>query len=198
MNSKKSFLVSAEELKTKENLDNFELNFKEGSLYQDLFTESSSIVSNFDDLKLSLDIDESRLETISLTKLFDYSSSSDDASFQWNVSIPITIIVLLFMGVYMSSVSPRQGRFSVILPGMLMYVMYLSLLIVGREFIAENPNSALGLWWVHLLFAMTLIIYMSKDKINLNIISGGIWKESKYSKFPLAIILLLLLFWLVI
>ena len=197
-NSKKSFLVTAEELKTKENLDNFELNFIKGSLYQDLFAESSSIVSNFGDLKLSLDIDESRLETISLTKLFDYSSSSDDASFQWNVSIPITIIVLLFMGVYMSSVSPRQGRFAVILPGMLMYVTYLSLLILGRESIAENPNSAVGLWWVHLLFAMVLVIYISKDKISLNIISGGIWKESKYSKFPLGLILLLLLFWLVI
>ena len=102
------------------------------------------------------------------------------------------------MGVYMSSVSPRQGRFSIILPGVLMYVMYLSLLIVGRESIAENPNSALGLWWVHLLFVMLLIIYISKDKISLNTISGGIWKESKYSKLPLALILFLLLFWLVI
>jgi len=48
---------------------------------------------------------------MNLTKLFDFSSDSDAASFQWNISVPITILILLFIGVYISEVKPRQGRF---------------------------------------------------------------------------------------
>jgi hypothetical protein len=98
----------------------------------------------------------------------------------------------------MGAVKPRQGRFSVILPGMLVYVMYLSLLIYGRELIADNPTSGIGLWWVHILFCLFLISYIFKDNISFNNTSAINIRENIYLKYFTGITLIILFLWLVI
>ena len=197
-NGDNSFLVLADELIVKENGNDLDLNFLDGSLYKGIFSNSSQLVSTFGEFKLSLDGDVNQISGVSLSKIFDYSSTSDSASLQWSISIPFTIIVLLFMGVYMGAVKPRQGRFSVILPGMLVYVTYLSLLIYGRESIADNPSSGIGLWWVHLLFCLFTVCYIFKDNISFNNASAVSIRENIYLKYLTGITLILLFLWLVI
>ena len=197
-NGDNSFLVLADELIVKENGNDLDLNFLDGSLYKGIFSNSSQLVSTFGEFKLSLDGNVNQISGVSLSKIFDYSSTSDSASLQWSISIPFTIIVLLFMGVYMGAVKPRQGRFSVILPGMLVYVTYLSLLIYGRESIADNPSSGIGLWWVHLLFCIFLVCYIFKDNISFNNTSAISIRENIYLKYLTGITLILLFLWLVI
>ena len=197
-NGDNSFLVLADELIVKENGNDLDLNFLDGSLYKGIFSNSSQLVSTFGEFKLSLDGNVNQISGVSLSKIFDYSSTSDSASLQWSISIPFTIIVLLFMGVYMGAVKPRQGRFSVILPGMLVYVTYLSLLIYGRESIADNPSSGIGLWWVHLLFCVFLVCYIFKDNISFNNTSAISIRENIYLKYLTGITLILLFLWLVI
>ena len=197
-NGDNSFLVLADELIVKENGNDLDLNFLDGSLYKGIFSNSSQLVSTFGEFKLSLDGNVNQISGVSLSKIFDYSSTSDSASLQWSISIPFTIIVLLFMGVYMGAVKPRQGRFSVILPGMLLYVTYLSLLIYGRESIADNPSSGIGLWWVHLLFCVFLVCYIFKDNISFNNTSAISIRENIYLKYLTGITLILLFLWLVI
>lgn len=197
-NGDNSFLVLADELIVKENGNDLDLNFLDGSLYKGIFSNSSQLVSTFGEFKLSLDGNVNQISGVSLSKIFDYSSTSDSASLQWSISIPFTIIVLLFMGVYMGAVKPRQGRFSVILPGMLVYVTYLSLLIYGRESIADNPSSGIGLWWVHLLFCLFTVCYIFKDNISFNNTSAISIRENIYLKYLTGITLILLFLWLVI
>ena len=197
-NGDNSFLVLADELIVKENGNDLDLNFLDGSLYKGIFSNSSQLVSTFGEFKLSLDGNVNQISGVSLSKIFDYSSTSDSASLQWSISIPFTIIVLLLMGVYMGAVKPRQGRFSVILPGMLVYVTYLSLLIYGRESIADNPSSGIGLWWVHLLFCVFLVCYIFKDNISFNNSSAISIKENIYLKYLTGIALILLFLWLMI
>ena len=197
-NGDNSFLVLADELIVKENGNDLDLNFLDGSLYKGIFSNSSQLVSTFGEFKLSLDGNVNQISGVSLSKIFDYSSTSDSASLQWSISIPFTIIVLLFMGVYMGAVKPRQGRFSVILPGMLVYVTYLSLLIYGRESIADNPSLGIGLWWVHLLFCVFLVCYIFKDNISFNNTSAISIRENIYLKYLTGITLILLFLWLVI
>jgi len=197
-NGDNSFLVLADELIVKENGNDLDLNFLDGSMYKGIFSNSSQLVSTFGEFKLSLDGDVNQISGVSLSKIFDYSPTSDSASLQWSISIPFTIIVLLFMGVYMGAVKPRQGRFSVILPGMLVYVTYLSLLIYGRESIADNPTSGIGLWWVHLLFCLFTVCYIFKDNISFNNASAVSIRENIYLKYLTGITLILLFLWLVI
>ena len=192
-----STLVIAKELTTSENGESIDLVFSEGSLYRGIFSDSSQLVSNFGNFKLSLDSNTNKISGLSLSKIFDYSFVSDNASYQWNISIPFTIIVLLFLGVYMAAVKPRQGRLSVILPGMLLYISYLSLLILGRESITDTNESNLGLWWVHAIFAMFTLVYIFKDKIYfVNTFISGV-RDSKLSKYFIGSIIFILLIWLV-
>ena len=196
-NQVNSFFVIADELFTTESKELIKLNFNNGSIYSGVFSDSSKLQSNFNEFKLDIKKEKNLTNDMSLTKLFDFSSDSDTASFQWNVSVPITILILLFIGVYISEVKPRQGRFSVILPGMLLYVMYLSLLILGREYIVDNPKTSFGLWYVHLIFILFLFAYLLKDKyaysgnINLAI------RDSLYMKYVLALSLFILMMWVV-
>ena len=196
-NQVNSFFVIADELFTTESKELIKLNFNNGSIYSGVFSGSSKLQSNFNEFKLDIKKEKNLTNDMSLTKLFDFSSDSDTASFQWNVSVPITILILLFIGVYISEVKPRQGRFSVILPGMLLYVMYLSLLILGREYIVDNPKTSFGLWYVHLIFILFLFAYLLKDKyaysgnINLAI------RDSLYMKYVLALSLFILMMWIV-
>ena len=196
-NQVNSFFVIADELFTTESKELIKLNFNNGSIYNGVFSDSSKLQLNFNEFKLDIKKEKNLTNDMSLTKLFDFSSDSDTASFQWNVSVPITILILLFIGVYISEVKPRQGRFSVILPGMLLYVMYLSLLILGREYIVDNPKTSFGLWYVHLIFILFLLAYLLKDKFaysgNINLAI----RDNLFMKYVLALSLFILMMWVV-
>ena len=192
-----SFIVISDELLTTEKDKTIELNLKNGSFYGGLFSESSKIISNFNNLNFEIDKNMSQSNDLSLTKLFDYSSASDQATFQWNISIPITILILLLYGIYISSSKPREGKFSFMLPGMLIYVSYLSLLILGREFISDNPGSIFNLWFIHGLFILFLFLYAYREKIILVSFANLAMQENIYLRYFIGIMIFILFIWMV-
>ena len=192
-----SFIVISDELLTTEKDKTIELNLKNGSFYGGLFSESSKIISNFNNFNFEIDKNMSQSNDLSLTKLFDYSSASDQATFQWNISIPITILILLLYGIYISSSKPREGKFSFMLPGMLIYVSYLSLLILGREFISDNPSSIFNLWFIHGLFVLFLFLYVYREKIILISFANLAIQENIYLRYFIGIMIFILFIWMV-
>jgi lipopolysaccharide export system permease protein len=192
-----SFIVISDELLTTEKDKTIELNLKNGSFYGGLFSESSKIISNFNNFNFEIDKNMSQSNDLSLTKLFDYSSASDQATFQWNISIPITILILLLYGIYISSSKPREGKFSFMLPGMLIYVSYLSLLILGREFISDNPGSIFNLWFIHGLFILFLFLYAYREKIILVSFANLAIQENIYLRNFIGIMIFILFIWMV-
>ena len=192
-----SFIVISDELLTKEKDKTIELNLKNGSFYGGLFSESSKIISNFNNFNFEIDKNMSQSNDLSLTKLFDYSSASDQATFQWNISIPITILILLLYGIYISSSKPREGKFSFMLPGMLIYVSYLSLLILSREFISDNPSSIFNLWFIHGLFTLFLFLYVYREKIILVSFANLAIQENIYLRYLIGIMIFILFIWMV-
>ncbi len=192
-----SFIVISDELLTTEKDKTIELNLKNGSFYGGLFSESSKIISNFDNFNFEIDKNMSQSNDLSLTKLFDYSSASDQATFQWNISIPITILILLLYGIYISSSKPREGKFSFMLPGMLIYVSYLSLLILGREFISDNPGSIFNLWFIHGLFILFLFLYAYREKIIFVSFANLAIQENIYLRYFIGIMIFILFIWMV-
>jgi lipopolysaccharide export system permease protein len=192
-----SYIVISDELLTTEKDKTIELNLKNGFFYGGLFSESSKIISNFDNFNFEIDKNMSQSNDLSLTKLFDYSSASDKATFQWNISIPITILILLLYGIYISSSKPREGKFSFMLPGMLIYVSYLSLLILGREFISDNPGSIFNLWFIHGLFILFLFLYAYKEKIIFVSFANLAIQENNYFRYLVGIMIFILFIWMV-
>jgi len=54
------------------------------------------------------------------------------------------------IAVPLSRVNSRQGRFAQLLPGVIIYIIYIDLLFVSRSWVEHGILSpVLGLWWVH-------------------------------------------------
>jgi lipopolysaccharide export system permease protein len=77
------------------------------------------------------------------------------AEFQWRISLVLLIPVVALLAVPLSRVSPREGRFARVVPALLLYLGYFGLLLAARDWIADGElPPALGLWWIHALFAL--------------------------------------------
>ena len=82
------------------------------------------------------------------------------------------------MAVPLSRVNPRQGRFLKLLPAILLYMAYLTLLISARGSLEKgNLSPALGLWWVHGVFLAIGLGLLYWEPIRLNMKSRRGLKE---------------------
>ena len=83
------------------------------------------------------------------------------AELQWRISIPLLIPIVVLMAVPLSRVNPRQGRYAKLLPAILLYLFYLSLLIAAKGAVEDGHIQAnIGVWPVHMLFLIiSIIIY---------------------------------------
>ncbi|MDC3325712.1 LptF/LptG family permease [Gammaproteobacteria bacterium] len=192
-----SNLIMAEQLRVNKDNRQLELDFKSGVFYKGIFSDQRQVISSFEKFISPVDRDIDRVSGLSMAKIFDYSAESEKANLQWNISIPATLIILLFLGVYMGAVKPRQGRLSVILPGILIYIAYLSLLILGRESLSSNPSSGIGLWWIHLVFGLLAILYIFKDNLQIANSRILIIREHQYFKYIIGTALLFIFIWVI-
>ena len=196
-NNNGSNLIIAEQLNVNKGNKQLELDFNNGVFYKGIFSDQRQVISSFDKFISPIDKDIDRVSGLSMSKIFDYSAESEKANLQWNISIPATLIILLFLGVYIGAVKPRQGRFSVILPGMLIYIAYLSLLILGRESLSSNPTSGFGLWWIHLIFGLYAMLYIFKDNLQIANSRILIFREHQYFRYMVGTALLFIFIWVI-
>lgn len=92
-------------------------------------------------------------EAVTTQALMDSTDPKDRALLHWRFSLPLIVPIVTLLAVLLSRVNPRQGRFFHLLPAMLLYILYLGLLIVARDALAdEKVPEWLGMLWVHVLF----------------------------------------------
>ena len=104
------------------------------------------------ELGFDLVLEEQALATGALLRA---TAPEQIAELQWRISLVVLIPVLALLAVPLSRVSPREGRFARIVPAILLYIAYFALLLTARDKLAEGDlPPALGLWWIHLLFAV--------------------------------------------
>ena len=143
------------------------ITFKDGIIYTDVINPNKQVITRFGEFDYDLDTSSGSSKNARLNKVYDFEEKSNDASFQWNLSIPLTIINLLFLGIFVGKSKPRQGRFSGIIPGLFIYMLYISLLVASRESMMTGGFlSSFGLWWVHALFLLLSLLYLSKYYLN--------------------------------
>ena len=174
------------------------LNFKNGSMYQGLFEEGSSVVSTFKNLKIPVSTEKNSVAGLSFARLFDYSARSTKSQMQWNISIPITIFILLIIGINLSKVEPRQGRLSVLLPAIFVYILYLSLLILARE--SFDNNSAITqnyIWFVHFIFFIFSIFGLYKSNFNKTVDLFALFKGSNVVRLIFIGTIFIILLWII-
>ena len=189
---KDSILISSDTLSISSSQLDYELLFKDGSLTAGIFSDDPKIISSFKNFKFPLANNQTDAVT-SFENIFSSINIDDPLGFQWSISLSITIIVLMVIAIYIGKVEPRQGRLSVILPGMLIYILYLSLLLLGRDHIAQNNQTEFNLIFIHLIFIFFAILLYLRDRFFI-LIFNEITKKLFY-RLILATILILFILW---
>ncbi len=86
------------------------------------------------------------------------------AALQWRLASPLLILIVTVIGVVLSHTNPRRGRYVMLFPAILLYLIYLVLLNAARGSIEEGSlNPATGLWGIHSIFIL-LAIVITVDK----------------------------------
>lgn len=183
-------LISASSLNIVKKNETYDLIFSEGSLTNNLFSDDQRVVSNFLTFRSAID-ELIQKEDKGLNNFFNDLSSAEDSEIQWSLSLPITIFILMIIAIYLGKIEPRKGRLSVILPGILIYVLYLSLLLLGRDYVSENSNDAFNLFYVHIIFLFIALVLFMRDKYFMFIPSEGIYSFKSISIFLAAFILII-------
>ena len=180
-----------EDLSSKTNLD-----FKDGVLYQDIFNQNSSFVSYFGELSVPINNSKNTISGLSLSKLFDFSIKSSKSQTQWNLSIPLTIFVLLIYAVNFSKVEPRQGRFSVLVPSIFIYILYLSLLILARDSFDESSIASQNyIWYVHLIFLLFATFLLFRKNFNISIRNFFTYFNNNLIRVFVSLVIFLIFLW---
>ena len=180
-----------EDLSSKTNLD-----FKDGVLYQDIFNQNSSFVSYFGELSVPINNSKNTISGLSLSKLFDFSIKSSKSQTQWNLSIPLTIFVLLIYAVNFSKVEPRQGRFSVLVPSIFIYILYLSLLILARDSFDEGSIASQNyIWYVHLIFLLFATFLLFRKNFNISIRNFFTYFNNNFIRVFVSLVIFLIFLW---
>jgi len=96
----------------------------------------------------------------------EYSTDSQMASeLQWRLSIPLSVLVLSFLAVSLSRVTPQRGRYAQLFPAALLYMVYANLIILARNWVKIGVlPSSVGIWPIHIAFlalGITLLYFQS-------------------------------------
>ena len=143
---------------------------------------------------LTTDFNEKDSEEESFERVFNIDELSDKAQFEWALAVPIMIINLMILGVCLTNSAPRQGRMISLLPGLLIFFLYLSTLIVFRDGISEDKSFAyFGMWPVHFLVLLTSIFLFVRG----DVVSKILFTKTNIAKAVMASILLIILLWLI-
>ena len=144
------------------------LRLKDGVRYQGLPGSNNINILDFElyDLEIvSGDIQKtisnfSEIEEKSTFELIKEGGPLANAEVQWRFSQPISILILTVFGVYLGKSSPRTGKGINILIGLVFFMLYNNGLLIAKTSIENNElNPFIGLWSIHILLAIFLIIF---------------------------------------
>ena len=129
-----------------------------GSRYDGLPGEADYRVTHYDEYAVRLVdpemvADNLKDEVKTTAELMHSTAAEDIAQLQWRISLPLLVPIIALIAVPMSRVNPRQGRYMRLLPSVILYMGYVTLLSASRAAISEGQIPTwLGLWWIHFIF----------------------------------------------
>jgi lipopolysaccharide export system permease protein len=86
----------------------------------------------------------------------------DRAELQWRVGLPIMVLVIAACAVPLARLQPRQGRYARVWLAVLLFAVYGNLATAARTWFERGVTpAALGMWWVHGLFALLAAVLIA-------------------------------------
>ncbi|NKB97434.1 MAG: LPS export ABC transporter permease LptF [Pseudomonadales bacterium] len=91
------------------------------------------------------------------------STAAEQAEWHWRFALPLFCLIGGMLGLGVSRVKPRQGRFARVVPSVLMMLIYYLLLLINRDALAEGQvTPTIGLWGVHAVFLAIAVSYLRR------------------------------------
>lgn len=95
------------------------------------------------------------LDALPTPALLARPTPADWAQFEWRLSPPLMLLVFVFMALPLARTSPRASRYTRPFLAVLVYLLYSNLLGASKVWVRDARLAPwIGLWWVHLLFAL--------------------------------------------
>ncbi|MDF1757066.1 MAG: LPS export ABC transporter permease LptF [Legionellaceae bacterium] len=142
------------------NTDTDYLILHQGKKYQGVPGQANYQVAKFKSYRSRLPnpnvVVKNDIRTVPLSKLWPLNNPDlkKAAELQWRISIPLMIFALTLVGVPLSRVNPRGGKYAKILPAIIICVIYANFMFIARDWIiAGKVPLWIGMWWLHLLVA---------------------------------------------
>jgi lipopolysaccharide export system permease protein len=106
-----------------------------------------------------------RRTAIATAELIENQTPRNLSELHWRISVVLMVPIMALLAIPLSRVNARQGRFSRLLPGMVLCFLYVLCLSAARSALEDGriPIS-MGLWWIHLVYLGVIVgIYKLDD-----------------------------------
>ena len=115
-----------------------------------------------------------RQEAKSSLSLLSSTDLEDRAQIHYRFGLILLIPIVTMIAFPLAKVNPRQGRYSRLLPAILIYMAYYSALVTGLSVMGDGktPEWA-GLWWIHGIFITIGLLLM---------FGGDLWRKLRNPK----------------
>lgn len=127
------------------------------------FEEGYSFSETKPDQFMSVQFDKLSLVNNSLDNARNRSHSEESTKpFIWSISIIFMTVLSMFIAVPISKISPRKGRYSRVLPGLLIFLTYTGLLLSFKGNEVTEITSMMLTHFIFLVLAVILNFYSLK------------------------------------
>ena len=145
---------------------------QQGNKYQGIPGQLDYQMVHFDEYKArlphpSVSIKED-LRTASTASLWPLTSKNpaNAAELQWRLSIPMMVLLLTLVGVPLSRVNARSGKYAKLLPAIVIFILYANMLFISRDWLASGKVPVwLGMWWVHLVVGLLGLCLLWRNQV---------------------------------
>ena len=153
---------------TDSNNESIYLRLKDGVRYEGLPGDKNINILDFNQYDLEIVSGEVQKSISNFSKIEEKTSidllmeggNLANAEIQWRLSQPISILILSFIGVFLAKTSPRTGKGVNLLFGIIIFMLYNNGLLVAKNSIESGQlNPFLGLWSIHILLILFIIIF---------------------------------------
>ncbi|GAA6134142.1 LPS export ABC transporter permease LptF [Oceaniserpentilla sp. 4NH20-0058] len=124
---------------------------------------------------------KARREAINTIDLWHSKRRADNARLHYRIGLFLLIPIIVLIAFPLSHVKPRQGRYGKMLPAIVIYMVYYTMLITARKWMEQGATAQwLGLWWLHGSFIILGLFLMYWPSLMLKL--GRIRAASKDKK----------------
>ncbi|VAW79782.1 Lipopolysaccharide export system permease protein LptF [hydrothermal vent metagenome] len=105
---------------------------------------------------------EQKWDAVASADLWNRDSPEAQAEWQARLSRPLSMLILFLMAVPLARFRPATSRFYPLWLGVLVFTLYFNLLATAKLWLAQGRSPDwLGLWWVHTLFLIGWLVWLS-------------------------------------